>query len=302
VLSCAIFISLRSHEKLYMTDVHIPARSTPIAAISLGLNDVKKIFLRLEKIVYEEGDKEISKLVKQPDMNDEEWDARKKEIKSGAFRVTVTIEGESGDRLHGDTLELFDSPNRPIRIRSIYMTNSTAFRWWTKNSPVRSFELMLDFARSKLLDSENFVSAPTPNVSNLNVEADNETWIAAISEAVSGVLSEKSNNRKFLHQAFVYDFGLLIMGLPFAFYISWKLSDEVERYFSQTSAFLAAAAYVYLFVLAVWSYRILFGYTKWAFPSVELSENSESVRKHRTFWYAIVVGLIVNFLWEFLKN
>jgi hypothetical protein len=285
-----------------MTDAHFPQRSTPITAICLGLNDVKKIFSRLEKIVHEEGDKEISKLVKQTDMNEEQWDARKKEIKSGAFRVTVTIEGESGDRLHGDTLDLFDSPNRPTRIKIVYMTNSTAFRWWTKDNPMRSFELMLDFARPKLLDSENFVSAPTPNRSNLNVEADNETWIAAISEAVSGVLSEKSNNRKFLHQAFVYDFGLLMVGLPFAFYISWKLSDAVGRYFSANSTFLAAAAYVYLFVLAIWSYRILFGYTKWAFPAVELSENAESVRKHRAFWFAIVVGLFVNFIWEFLKS
>jgi hypothetical protein len=285
-----------------MTDTHIPQRSTPITAICLRLDDVKKIFSRLEKIVHEEGDQEISKLDKQTDMNDEQWDARKKEIKSGAFRITMTIEGESGDRLHGNTLTLFDSPNRPTRIKSVYMTNSTAFRLWTNKNPTRSFELMLDFARPKLLDSENFVSAPTPNRSNLNVEADNETWIAAISEAVSGVLSDKSNNRKFLHKAFVYDFGLLVAGLPFAFYISWKLSDAVGLYFSKNSAFLAAAAYVYLFVLAIWSYRILFGYTKWAFPAVELSENAESVGKHRMFWYAIVVGLITNFFSELLRS
>ena len=285
-----------------MADTHIPQRSTPITAVCLSLIDVKKIFSRLEKIVHDEGGREIAKLERQTEMNDEQWEARKKEIMAGAFRVTVTIEGESGDRLHGDTLALFDSPNRPERVKNVFMTNSTAFRWWTKNNPTRSFDLMLDFARPKLLDSENYVSAPTPNLSRLNVEADNENWIAIISEAVSGVLSDKSNNRKFLHQAFIYDLGLLIVGLPFAFYLSWKLSDVVAHHLSEKNTFLGAAAYVYLFALAVWLYRILFGYTKWAFPALELKENADSISNHRTFWYAIIVGLAVNFLYEWLKQ
>jgi hypothetical protein len=285
-----------------MSSSHIPQRTTPITAISLNLEDVKKIFLRLERIVHEEGDAEIANLQKGEDFTEEKWELRKQEIKAGAFRVTVAVEGESGDRLYGDNLDVFESPNRPQRIVNVYMTNNTAFRLWTQQSPTRSFELILDFSRPKLLDSENFVSSPTPNLSRLNIEGDNETWIASISAAVDGVLSGKSNNRSLLHRAFVYDFGLLIFGLPFAFYVAWKSSDNVAHLFSEKGAFLTSAAYVYLIFLAVWFYRVMFGYTKWAFPAVELSESSASVQKHRKFWYAIVIGVCGNFAWEWLKS
>lgn len=64
---------------------------------------------------------------------------------------------------------------------------------------------------------------------------------------------------------------------------------------------LAAAAYIYVVLLAIWAYRLLFGYSKWAFPTMELKENAKSANSHRLFWYAIVVGLIVNFIWEILS-
>ena len=282
-------------------DAHIPQRESKISAVSLELKDVQKIFSRLERLVHEEGDREIAKLTKPKELSPKQWASRKEEIKKGAFRVTVTLEGENGDRLHGDNEALFQSPNRPTKISRVYMTNSTAFRWWTKQNPLRSFELHLDFSKPKLLDSENFVSSPTPNTSNLKIEADNEFWIAAISEAVIGVVSDKGNSHGFIHRAFVYDAGLFIFGLPFGLYVAWKLSHAIESTLGTSSSVLAAAAYIYVVLLAVWAYRLLFGYSKWAFPTMELKENARSANSHRLFWYAIVVGLIVNFIWEILS-
>lgn len=112
-------------------DAHIPQRESKISAVSLELKDVQKIFSWLERLVHEEGDHEIAKLTKPKELSPKQWASRKVEIKKVAFRVTVTLEGENGDRLHGDNEALFQSPNRPTKISRVYMTNSTAFRWWT---------------------------------------------------------------------------------------------------------------------------------------------------------------------------
>ena len=81
-------------------DAHIPTRESTISSVTLELQDVKRIFSRLEKLVHEEGDREIAKIPKPPDQSEEQWEARKVDIKKGAFRVTVTLEGKNGDRLH----------------------------------------------------------------------------------------------------------------------------------------------------------------------------------------------------------
>jgi hypothetical protein len=282
-------------------DLHVPGREKRIEGISLGVDDVRKIFLRLKKLVDEDGEREVSRLSKPDELDDNQWSDRKTEIKSAAFQVTVTIAGISGDLLHGDTEGIFTSPNRPLEISSIYMTNTTAFRWWTKTNPQRSFHFTLDCSRPKLLDSENLVSAPTPNQSNIKIEADSEAWIASITEAVFGVLESNKNNHSALHRAFVYDFGLLLLGFPFALYLAWKASTFIEAKLEPLSQVLSTCAYIYIGLLAIWLYRILFGYTKWVFPTVELKESTSSTNGHRAFWGAILIALIANFAWELIK-
>jgi len=48
-----------------------------------------------------------------------------------------------------------------------------------------------------------------------------------------------------------------------------------------------------------WSYQsTTFGYTKWAFPTVELKENNDASIKHPCLLVAIVLALIAQTIWE----
>jgi hypothetical protein len=195
-------------------------------------------------------------------------------------------------------VELFNSPNLPDRIAGIYLTNVTAFQNVARVRPANSFELNLDFSKPPLLDGKNLVSSPTPNLSHFAIQGDRDAWVASISDAVMGVVQNRRNKRTWLHRAFVYDLGLLLIGLPSAIYACWKSSTLIERYLESTSSFLSVSAYVYVVLSVVWAYRLFFGYTKWAFPSVELTEAKDAARKHRAFWYLLMIGLLVNALWE----
>lgn len=278
----------------------LPSKQIPIHSITVSWADVKRIYERLSVHVKEQEEREIAQLEKRDDQTDEDFDTFKENAKKHAFRITVTVGGKSGSSLYGDTVELFDSPNLPNTIFSVFMTNVTAYQGFAQVRPLNNFAFNLDFSKPPLLDGKNLVSSATLNFSNLGVEGENDAWVATISEAVMGVLDERKNTRSLIHQAFIYDVGLALFGLPAGFYLCWKLSSLIETYFGSINSVVSGAIYVYLILMATWAYRILFGYTKWAFPSVELKESDQSVLKHRNFWFLIVLGLVSRILWEVL--
>jgi len=208
----------------------------------------------------------------------------------------VTIAGRAGESLYGEDVSVFSSPNKPDKVASVYMTNTTAYQGFANVKPFNAFELNLDFSKPPLMDAANPVSAPTKNVSNLTVQGDRESWVAAIADAVFGIADKRKTRRGWLHRAFAYDIGLWCFAFPFAFYLCWRTSPFITAHFQPLHTFVAAAGYMYVFVIAVWAYRALFGYTKWAFPTVELSDNHDASVQHRAVWGAIILAVVANVL------
>lgn len=278
--------------------MQFPRQETPLHSINLSLEDVGRIFVRLSEYVGEQGDIEIGQLVKPEDQDEAAFAAEKVKTKAEAFRISVTIKGQDGASLFGNDIDLFSSPNLPDVISSIYMSNIPAYEGVTRTKPLNAFTLYLDFSKPPLLDSNNVVSAPTPNFSNLTIDGGRDSWVAGISDAVMGIINFRGNNRTWLHRAFVYDFGLLLLGFPAGIYVCWKFSALVENHLGSIHSFLSATAYFYIVVVVAWAWRVFFGYTRWAFPSVELNEFESIAKRHRRFWYAIATTIVGNFIWE----
>lgn len=277
---------------------HLPRKEISYQSLAISLADIQRIFERLLVQVNDQADRELNALIQQPNESDADFQARKTDLRVRVFRITVTIDGTAGSSLFGDDVTVFTSPNRPNQIRSVYMTNVNAYKGVVGVKPLNSFELFLDFSKPALLDPNRFVSSPTLNESNLSVGGDRDAWVAAVAEAVNGVLAGHETRRGWMHKAFIYDAGLLLLGIPFGFYVCLKLSGLAGSLFGTVHPFLAAAFYVYVFFLALWAYRVLFGYTKWAFPTVELTDNRDTAKAHRKVWWAIVLGIVGDALWE----
>lgn len=240
-------------------------KTIPLRAVSVGLGDVKRIVERLIPHVKEEGHRTVAALLEKQPTSDSEYRDRLEAEREQAFRITVTIdgvEGVDGESLFGEGTEPFDSPNIPEPIASVYISNNAAFDQVAGRNPLNSFVLQLDFSTPPLVDANNPVSNPTQNFSELTVEGDRDSWVASIQEAVMGVLSKKSNGRRFMHGAFVYDIGLVLVGFPVAIYIFWRLAEVVEANLGVHSQFISAVAYIYIVIFVLNAYRVLFGYTK----------------------------------------
>lgn len=283
-------------------EIQLHSKQTPIKSISISMANVKKVFQLLSAQVAKQANIELQELKKGESQSDEDFREYKKNARNSAFQVLITITGKNGSSMLGNSEELFDSPNLPETITSIFMSNIGAYQNFTKQAPVNNFALTLDFSKPIAMDSSNPVSSPTPNNSGLNIEGDSDDWIATISSAVFGVLEEKKNSRSWLHRSFVYDFGLFLLGIPLGIYTGWKSSPIVEKMLGSMGNFATGAAYVYMLFMVLWSYRIIFGYTKWIFPSVELKESSKNIMLHRSILGAIFLGVIVEILSNFFDK
>jgi hypothetical protein len=134
----------------------------------------------------------------------------------------------------------------------------------------------------------------------LAIEGVTDAWLATIADRVLGVLKGRKNKRDFLHRAFVYDAGMMLFGVPAGLYLCWKAAPSINA--CLTHGFSSGAAYVYVIFVVLWIYRILFGYTKWAFPTMEIEEDKAVSARHRRWWYAILAGLVSALIYDVLKG
>ncbi len=280
--------------------LEVTNKKIPLRGISISVEDIRRIVERLLPHVEEEGYREVASLLEQGPA-DQKHREQLEVLRARSFRITVIITGKDGEGLFGYGTESFDSPNIPDPIGSIHITNNAAYQTVAGRDPLNNFTLNLDFLTPPLIDNNNPVSGPTPNFSNLTIEGDRDAWIASIQRAVMGVLEKKSNSRAFLHATSVYDIGLLLLGFPAAIYLCWRLADIIENKLGIFSSFISVAAYIYIFFLVINAYRVLFGYTKWAFPIIELTNNENQSKFHRKFWYGIVLSIFASAVYDLLS-
>ena len=228
--------------------IELPRKEIPLAAFTLEIFDVRKIFERLSKHVEDQANREIGALKKPDDMGEPEWEQLITGQRERAFRITVTIRGTGGSELYGDDVQVFSSPNLPDRIELIYMTNITAYQGVANREPINSFSLKLDFSKPSLIDASNVIMGPTPNNSQLLINGDNEAWVAAIDGAVNGVLNDRKNKRKFIHRGHIYDLGLIVIGIPFALYVEYQLLMFIRERFGELHDIFIAAVFIYVFL------------------------------------------------------
>ena len=267
-------------------------KELPIQSTTILVEDLPKIYKRLLGHVNEEANLVIADLTNITNQTDDEFESFKENARVKAFKITVTIKTAGGTILFGDDASLFDSDSLPDNISMIYMTNRTAFTRFAESEPLNYFELWLDFTKAPLLDARNPVSHPTSNDSRLHIVGSRDSWVASIEYAIFDFLKTRHNRRGWLHRGHVYDIGLLLVGLPFAFHICYRLWPYIENYVEPIHNIVSGAMYVYFVFCSLWIYRFIFEYIRWIFPNVELLDVSSAPVKHRFILSMILLGAV----------
>jgi hypothetical protein len=90
-----------------------------------------------------------------------------------------------------------------------------------------------------------------------------------------------------LHAGAIYDVGLYLVGFPFSLWAVYRVSDLLKSLALPT--IIEAAIYVYTFFLGVNLFRLMFTYSRWVFPKIDLESESSSPFRHRGVWAAIIL-------------
>lgn len=273
--------------------------SQPIAACVFSKDDLKNLCEILQEWCSKASDEEIkhySPLNRTP----EQFRADIEALQSG-FELKVTVQGINDERIYGTIPDVFNSPRFPDQVKTLYINSESDLRNLYNWFPRNRFELFLDFTKSELFNLSLSPSIYTPNASNILVSGLDSTWVSGVYGEIANFIEKNRTRRKFFHRHSIYDLLLLILGLPFAFWIAYKSSGLINSIFGGFSVFVQNGAYVCLFWLMLHLFKILFDYARWIFPIVEYKEAKDTAQRHRIFLYTLLLAVFGNFLYDVIK-
>lgn len=275
----------------------------PLPAMVLEKGDLKKLYRIINEKQIEVRDRFMPVLAIQPNETQVDFDARKQRV-FDVFVTSMTIHRTNGEFLHGNNERFLDDANLPDKIRSILFSTSSVPRT-LGIEPLSRIILFLDFTSPPIFDLSRLPSLPTPNESNFEVASDNELVFAASRARLLDFFNEKKARVNWLHGGAVYDVCVFILGLPFAIVTMYRASEILNRT-QNLSAIVASAIYVYVFFLALHVFRMLFMYSRWVFPKIELRSERSSPFRHRGIWAGIIIAVLGAVLgsaiWDFVTK
>jgi hypothetical protein len=273
--------------------------TVPIAAFRIKRDELRRLYQIVHSKQIEYRDKVMTALAKAPPESDQDFATRKQRVRD-AFVTSVTVTGLNDEMIHGNDETFFDSFNFPEHLRSVYISTQSAPQAILNVMPSCNIIVFLDFSRPPLFDFSRLPTLPTPNESNFAISADDESWFSATKARLSQFFSERRTSTDWIHRAAVYDILLVFTGLPMAIWLAYRIVGGITD--GRSPPIIISTLYVYVFFAAIQLFRILFSYSRWVFPKVELDTESGSPLRHRGIGGGIFLAIASSFLYDFLKS
>lgn len=225
--------------------------------------------------------------------------AQAQQILKDGYRLFLTITGHDGSQLNGELADIFESPNFPSNIATVFFDSASRLKLRENFTTRNSLSLFLDFRRPAVLDFRLMPSQETLNESNFCARGIDPTWVHGVFHEVESFIIEHNSSGAWLHRHTVYDVLVWLIGLPLAFWMTFRASPLALKVLP--SEFLRAAFYVYVWFITLVAFRTMFHYARWLWPLVEYRRPETNVVAHRAFWSAILVGVIGSLIYDFGK-
>jgi hypothetical protein len=280
-----------------------PARTftttSSINACRLRREDLLRLYRIINERQVEYGQLVVNFVTKLPEESPEQFHERRTRLAS-SFVTTVNVTGANGEVVSGSGESFVISDNIPEHILTVFYTtmegpNTIGI---TPQMLTSKATILLDFSRPTLRDFSRLTTAADNN-SNFSIVSTSEPWFTLLNTRLVQFFNERPTRFGWLHQAGIYDFLLLIIGLPFAFWVVYRFSESIHTL--RLPNVLATALYIYVFLGGVWIFQIIFKYSRWVFPKIELQTETSPPRGHRLVWMGIVTAVFGGAIWDAIK-
>jgi hypothetical protein len=265
-----------------------------IRSFSVGKPELNRLLDLLQERSSAAAELEISRWVKPEIKTDEEFEADKIKVRDG-FILRPTVTGIDGRELFGTVSELFASPNFPDEVGRLYVNTEIPLKSKYSYQPANSFQLFLDFGKPAIFNFSIMPSSETANESSFSVDGRDATWVNGVFSEVVKFIMQRSSTHSWIHRHSAYDLLLWLIGYPIAFWLCLKAAPLISLLVGSSSEFLRAAAYFYVFIISIFTFRILFHYARWIWPLVEYRSEHNKTLQHRATLGIILAGVIFIF-------
>lgn len=275
--------------------------SAPLPSCAIDITYLKKLYRILNEITQKAADTEISKLKKNPGQSDEEFE-KLKETARNLYKLSIQVFGTKGEYIFSESPDIFDETKLPDHIARIIFDNSLKFNFTLKKDPSNKIRVEFDFQKTKIFDLITNPSKATHNTSNIYVFGEDEIWVSGAYKNVIQSLQERANKRNWLHKTNIYDLFLWFIIIPLCFFTIYKF----ERLFSlktrSISTVFVVTLYLYFFLITLNIFRMIFNYTRWVFPKMEIVTSlKKGAIVHRVILGMLFLAILSSFIYDLLK-
>jgi len=295
--------------QLPATSVGSPAPLTPVvfsgvsrseqpAGCLLAVEDLRRLYVALDKKALEATGKFIPSQVRSPGTAEAEFEHLKQQaLQLG--HLTAIIRGDGGELVVARSADVFAPDYMPHRLLSVSYDNTTGLQSLNVSLPNR-LNVYLDFSDPPGFGAYNPWSQPTPNATRIEVSGTDDTWVSATFQEALAFFRRHHRSRRWLHSELAFNLMNWCVGIPAALWATFRVDHWVLSSVAALPGGLRAAADVYLFLLGMLAFRVCFYETRWMFPLVEI-EGAKS-KALRGVVGTIVTSVLLALLYDVLKT
>lgn len=278
-------------------------KTASIPSCALNESDLKSFLEILNGINQEAAEIAASKLIKDPNQSYEEFNKLKESVPN-LYKISIQIFGAKGEYMVSQSAEVFSDKYLPDRITIILFDNVLHHKLTTNLEPQLKIEIRFDCSKPSIFDLTTNLSTSTPNNSSIQVLGINETWVEGAYGKVMSFLNERKTNRAWIYQKNVYEFFSWFLMLPASFWILYRINLVFSPYLSNFPTVFQIALYLYFFGTTSLIFRMLFNYSRWVFPYLEITTSSSLTKgatKHRFVLGSLLLAVIGSLLYDIIK-
>lgn len=193
-----------------------------------------------------------------------------KEYTRENLSMTIGIVGANGEQMVTPRLDEIDKSKLPSKLLQIDFDCGYALGAANFNLP-NKFKLRLDFSDPPWIQSYDPWQDSTPNGSIFEVSGPDRTWVNGVYQKVQEFFRARKRNRGWLHSTAVFTVIGFLIGLPLSLLAAYRADTLLAPTLGASTA-LRAGLTIYVFLLAFFIYRLLFGVLRWLYPVLEYGE------------------------------
>ena len=275
-------------------------KKTQMPSCLFDLEYFQKLYNKLVVISNDGARHENDNYVILPDQTVEEFEKVKKDTYE-FYKVSIIIFGSKGEQILSHNENIFEIKNIPDEITQIIFDNSLTYRNKFQQNPQNNFRIIYDFLKPSIFD---FGSKPSININNSQIEifGQNEMWVNGVYEIINSSFSERKTNRSWLYAKNIYEIFMLTFIFPLSFLYLQRLSDFFNIPYLNLPPVIEVGLYIYIFILFLWIIRIIFNYSRWLFPYIELKYGvKRTMLAHRLFLFGLLTTIAYSIISSILK-